>query len=235
MKASELRGRAVISLAEAHKVGEVDNVLLDPATNQVLGFRVKHGVFGGAQVIPADKVQSVGPDAVMIPDREALEDRLSAAEAHPISDLDNLGKIRVVSESGTFVGNLGDVEIDPQAMTITEYYLSGSLWEHLTQGNKTFASAPGLRFGGELLIIPDAVAHALIGGAMSPANATANPPETPGTDSSGATPDSTVSPPTPTLPPLAIADAAPTTYPAPVEPSPAPIADDKARSGGGVL
>src|SRR5690242_7492599 len=47
MKASELKGRAVISLAEAQKVGEVENVLFDLGANQVSGFRVKQGLFSG--------------------------------------------------------------------------------------------------------------------------------------------------------------------------------------------
>ena len=51
MKASELRGRAIVSLAEAQKLGEVDDVLLAPGQSRVAGIRIKHGLFGPTQYL----------------------------------------------------------------------------------------------------------------------------------------------------------------------------------------
>jgi uncharacterized protein YrrD len=237
MKASELKGRAVISLADAQKVGEVDNVLVDCSQNQVVGFRVKHGLFSSAQVLRAQDVRSVGPDAITIANRELLVDRESAADLHPIPDLNALSGINVVSESGTLVGALDDVDVDPSNLAVTAYYLGGSLWEHLTQGNKHFPSTPGLRFGGKLLIIPDTLA-----GVLSEARAVATT-DTPPATSAGAATDFSAAPPAPTPTPVAdtssdfstapdlsnagssgtggvppaVTDAAPTPYPAPLD------------------
>src|SRR5436309_488109 len=66
MKASELRGRAIVSLAEAQKLGEVDDVLLAPGQSRVAGLRIKHGLFGPTQYLPSGDIYSVGPDAITI-------------------------------------------------------------------------------------------------------------------------------------------------------------------------
>ena len=246
MKASELKGRAVISLADAQKVGEIDNVLIDCSQNRVVGLRIKHGLFSSVQVLRARDVHSVGPDAITIPNRELLVDRETATDLNALPDLNALSGINVVSESGALMGSLDDVDVDGQNLAVTAYYLGGSLWEHLTQGTKRFAATPGLRFGGKLLIIPDNLAATLNEEAKAVEGAAPPPPAT----MVGAAPDlppvSTL-PPIPDLPPAtdagpapdlsprppAVADAAPTAYPPPPD---APASDDeKARSDGGVL
>jgi uncharacterized protein YrrD len=245
MRASELKGRAVISLADAQKVGEVDNVLVDCSQNRVVGLRIKHGLFSSAQVLRAGDVRSVGPDAVTIPNRELLVDRETASDVHGIPDLNDLSGINVVSESGTLMGSLDDVDVDVQNLTVTAYYLGGSLWEHLTQGTKRFPASPGLRFGGKLLVIPDNLA-ATLNAEKALETAPATPPATTVgalPDLPPAAPDDTPTPtPTPT-PDLsvapadfspaapAVADAAPTPYPPPLPDLPADSDDEKARSG----
>lgn len=41
MKASDLKGRAVVTLTDAAKVGTIDDILFDAEYRAVLGFRVK--------------------------------------------------------------------------------------------------------------------------------------------------------------------------------------------------
>lgn len=243
MKASELKGRAVISLADAQKVGEVDNVLIDCSQNRVVGLRIKHGLFSSTQVLRARDVHSVGPDAITIPNRELLVDRETATDLNALPDLNALSGINVVSESGALMGSLDDVDVDGQNLAVTAYYLGGSLWEHLTQGTKRFAATPGLRFGGKLLIIPDNLAATLNEEAKAVEAAPVPPPAT----MVGAAPDlppvpdlpsvpdrppaSDAAAPLPDLTPLppAVAEAAPTPYPPPPDTS---GEDDKARGDG---
>jgi uncharacterized protein YrrD len=246
MRASELKGRAVISLADAQKVGEIDNVLVDCSQNRVVGLRVKHGLFSSAQVLRAADVHSVGPDAITIANRELLVDRETAADLHPLPDLNDLSGINVVSESGTLMGSLDDVDVDVQTLAVLAYYLGGSLWEHLTQATKRFPASPGLRFGGKLLIIPETLAATLnaekaletasapppattVGGTLPdllPAapDAMPTPTPTPMPDLSAAPPD--FSPAAPV-----VADAAPTPYPPPLPDLSTDSDDEKARSG----
>ncbi len=77
MRASDLKGRAVVTLSDATKVGQVEDVLFDPAYRRVLGFRVKNGLFGRTEALPREAVQSVGEDALTVAGPSAVnaEDR----------------------------------------------------------------------------------------------------------------------------------------------------------------
>src|SRR6059058_5439314 len=66
MKFSELKGRAVVSLDSATKLGEVEDLLLDTDSRETIGVKVKTGLFGGTLVVPIAQVKSVGPDAVTV-------------------------------------------------------------------------------------------------------------------------------------------------------------------------
>ena len=88
MKASDLKGRAVVTLSDAIKVGRVDDVLLDAGYREVLGFRIKAGTFSRLEAVSRANVTGVGHAAVTVrsPDVINVEDRLSAlAGAVPLS------------------------------------------------------------------------------------------------------------------------------------------------------
>ncbi|MGH2484892.1 MAG: PRC-barrel domain-containing protein [Ktedonobacterales bacterium] len=72
MLASELNGRAVVTLSHAEKVGQVDDVLFDPDLRTVLGFRVKQSAHGATETALRSAVTTVGRAAVMIPDPQTL-------------------------------------------------------------------------------------------------------------------------------------------------------------------
>ena len=135
IKASELKGRAVVSLAEAEKVGTVSSLIFDPSANKVVGLKVKTGLFGGPQTLRADDIRNIGPDAVTINDRNLLRERESEVpDLKDMPTLEDLLSMKVVGDNGVLHGMLGDVEIDPEDMTITEYEMSGSLWDHIRAG-----------------------------------------------------------------------------------------------------
>jgi len=180
LKASELKGRAVVSLAQAEKIGTVDSVIFDPATSRVLGLKVKTGLLGGAKWLRASDIRSIGADAVTINDRSLLHDRADEVpEIQEMPTLDDLVDMKVVSHGGVLLGTLGDIEMDAEQYQIIRYQMSGSFWDQLTHAQKTFGAAAGLRFGKDLLIVPDEVAAELNsrGARLTPA-----PAEGPGPD-----------------------------------------------------
>src|SRR5919201_1923311 len=79
VKASDLKGRAVVTLSDAIKVGRVDDVLFDAEYRQVLGFRLKQRRFSRSEAVSRDNVTGVGRDAVTVrsPDAINVEDRLA--------------------------------------------------------------------------------------------------------------------------------------------------------------
>jgi uncharacterized protein YrrD len=207
IKASELKGRAVVSLTQAEKIGTVASVILDPAASRVAGLTVRTGILGGPKLLRASDIRSLGADAVTIHDSSLLHDGSGEApELKDLPTLDDMVEMKIISESGQLLGTLGNIEIDPDQYQITRYELSGTLWDQLTHSNRTFDASPGLRFGKELLIVPDAVVAALQRPSTPPdAEADLLPPLEP--------------PPGPAAPPLLATSATYTPAPAPKEAS----------------
>lgn len=166
MIASELKGRAVVTLSDAAKIGHVDDILFDPTLRQVLGFRVKQSAHGATETVLRGVVTSVGRDAVMIPDPQALNLEERFAELAGASTLKQAQGTRLVSEGGEVVGQVDDIELDDEARAVTAYVLSGSLWERMRHTTQRIGAEKVLRVGaGGIMTIPDDVATELRAGA----------------------------------------------------------------------
>lgn len=119
-----LIGRAVVSVADGEKAGEISDVHLDLDTRTVLGFAV-----GGSDslfhkeaplIVPFSGVQNIGPQAVTVTDNAQV---LTGQEVPAtVATLERLRK-RVVSEGGEVVGDGNDVIFDPTTGAITGFQL----------------------------------------------------------------------------------------------------------------
>jgi uncharacterized protein YrrD len=159
---ADLKDRAVVSIGQAEKIGRVEDVILDLAEGRVAGFHVRTGLLGGAKILSAGDIHDIGPDAITVADRSALEGH---APDQPMLDslptsADLIGA-KVVSAAGTLLGTLANIALDPAAQRVLCYELGGSLWDQLRNEQRTFDPAPGIRFGKDLIVVPDAVAAEL--------------------------------------------------------------------------
>ncbi len=162
MKASDLKGRAVVTLSDAAKVGHVDDVLFDATYRQVLGFRVKRGTFGHADALPRDRVTAVGADALTVdsPDALNVEERFAALSG--AASLEQVHGTKVVTEGGALVGTIAAVEVDDAVQHVVAYTLSAPLLDTLRHRAPALQAAEVLRLGeGGIMIVPDAVGQAL--------------------------------------------------------------------------
>ena len=66
MKFSELKGRAVVNLEDARKIGTIDDLMVDAESHHIVGIKVRTGIFHEPQIIPVADVKNVGGDAVTI-------------------------------------------------------------------------------------------------------------------------------------------------------------------------
>lgn len=157
MKASEITGRAVVTLSNAEKVGHVDDVLFDADYRRIVGFRIKRGAFSRVEAVPRESVTAVGQDAVTVsgPDAINAEDRFGKLAG--AASLDQARKTKVVTESGTLVGLIGDVALDDEARTVHGYLLSVSLLEKLRHAEREVAATEVTRLGESgIMIVTDA-------------------------------------------------------------------------------
>lgn len=162
MKASELRGLAVITVSNAAKVGQVDDVFFDATYRRVLGMRVKKGVFGQAEAVSRTSVTAVGNDSLNVSSPEAInvEDRFAdLAGAIKLSQIEGT---KVVTEGGDLVGTVTDMVLDDEATEVTAYVLDAPLWDRIRHQKPEFSADQVVRVGeGGIMIVPNTVAERL--------------------------------------------------------------------------
>jgi uncharacterized protein YrrD len=110
IRARDVMGQVVVSIASGEDVAEIRDVVYDGESHRLVGFTLnKRGRFAGRlkSVLGADSVVAIGPDAVMIEDDTAIDDR-----ADPPAGLADLGTARhvlgnrVLSSDGSDLGEV---------------------------------------------------------------------------------------------------------------------------------
>ena len=153
MKFSELKGRAVVSLDNATKIGEVDDLMIDPTSRHIVAVKVRTGFFSAAQFVPAAEVKNVGADAVTVAANVEPAPPATAGGQPPV-ELTNIIGNQVVTDAGTLVGELRDVVLDWANLTITGYEVrEGGLLGHAQE----FTATPDVRFGDKIITMPAAL------------------------------------------------------------------------------
>jgi uncharacterized protein YrrD len=115
---SQAHKRDVVNTATALRVARVNGFVVLPGPARVALLRLGK-VRGAGTLLAWDDVQGFGPDAVTVatdavirPARDALEQRAEDG------DLEILGK-RVLTERGTELGAVTDVDFDPETGAVT--------------------------------------------------------------------------------------------------------------------
>lgn len=119
MKASALKGMAVLSMADGVQIGRVEDVLFDTAALRIGALVLK--TTGGRSVLPFAAVRRIGADAVTV--ESATAALPATAQGDPGNVLRGLGGLtglKVVSGEGTYLGDVQDVMIDQAAGALTD-------------------------------------------------------------------------------------------------------------------
>ena len=82
-RVSELVGRAIVAAESGERIGTVSDVLLDPASQRVLGLVIAGGLLSSEHVLPISDVQTLGTDTVVARSATAVvgPNRLARADA----------------------------------------------------------------------------------------------------------------------------------------------------------
>ena len=156
-----LKGIAVVDLSTAQKLGSVSRIILDPNNRRMLGVEIKSGRFAAPQVVLAEKVRSFGHDAITIDDSTGLNERAHFPALTDMPGLDEFTGTKIVTDSGTLLGQIKDVLLSPDGRQITEYeFTSGGLGALIGLGTKMLRATPQQRFGGTILTVPESDAGA---------------------------------------------------------------------------
>jgi len=155
LKWSELKGRAVIDIMTAKRVGSVEDLVLDQQTYQINGLKFKSGLFSATQTVPVEAIKGVGDDAVTLQvEKELLP---ASPTEQPPPDLPTLSRIignSVVTEGGKHIGEISNVRLSLQPLAITGYEISkGGIFSK----THAFEITSEVHYGEKLVIIPDSL------------------------------------------------------------------------------
>lgn len=117
MEAKALKGIAVVSLQEGTKLGQVDQPLFDLSARQLGALEVSGDT--GTFIVPFAQIEHIGSDAVTVASSQVTQTRSSGSAMGDLRGLDELGKLKVVDEAGTFLGTISDLDVDPETGAIT--------------------------------------------------------------------------------------------------------------------
>lgn len=162
MNGKHLKGLTVISIADGERLGTIDRVLVDPHSKQVIGFAVSHGGLLNSDapaVIDADDIHSLGPDAVTLSDRAAIRGDQTTGRQNDLMDLDDLLKLRVVTEGGTLIGDVADVQFDEKSFAFREIDVSPGFFKN----NQLVPISQVISIGRELVMVDNSVVAATPG------------------------------------------------------------------------
>lgn len=160
MKSQHVNGISVVSIGTGEKVGSVSELLLDLHEKRIAAFVLggSSGLTGGVlssdaappQYLPADQVHAIGPDALTVQDGTVVNETGPAEDVTPLSDLT---KRKVVTEGGTYVGQIASVELDEQSMRLTHLEVSPGFFK----SNQMVDTGQIITVGPEMVIVDDAV------------------------------------------------------------------------------
>ena len=162
-KWSDLKGLAVVAIDNGSKMGTLEDFYFDPsvnpAANSVRGFRVKTGMFSH-RALPSTAINAIGTDAATIDNENMLLQEKDEAEYSTLPLGQSLLSYKVMSEGGTIIGTVGNVLLDvttPNLFSVYAFELSGGLRSRISGHYSTFYAQQVVRYGQDVLVIPDAV------------------------------------------------------------------------------
>lgn len=159
MNSKDAKGLSVIAIADGKKVGSVDHLYVDLTARKVVGFGASEGGgflsrhSGGEELIDAKDVHSVGPDALTLKDLGAVDGSRTSAHEDELVHGDDLNGRKVVTESGTEMGDVASFEFDPNSFDISAVEVSPGLFK----SHRMVNMADVLTIGDDALVVHNSV------------------------------------------------------------------------------
>lgn len=112
MRFSDADGHKVVSTSSAETVGKVDGFVVDPQLRKIVALEVKKTDSGDTLMWSA--IVGFGADAVTVADGHAITEQSDDVAALAGKDHQLEGK-RILSSAGDELGQVDDVEFDPES------------------------------------------------------------------------------------------------------------------------
>ncbi len=118
MKASSLKDKPVVSMADGAQVGTVKELLFDPSDFRLTALLLRAD--SGESTLAFGSVHSVGSDAIMVESAADTAGAKGQAVLDTARGLGDLMDLSAVNSDGTLLGKVKDLEIGDQDGSLTK-------------------------------------------------------------------------------------------------------------------
>lgn len=156
MDTKRIKGLQVVTLAGVN-VGSVDQIFFDPTTKHVAGFVLQADPTlpdGSPRLVDVGDVHALGADALTLPDATAVRGTAAGSRLAELVQMDDMAKRQVVTESGTLLGQIASIELDPETLQLARIEVSPGFFKC----NKWIAAEQVTRLGADAIMVADAIA-----------------------------------------------------------------------------
>ncbi|MBT9168396.1 MAG: hypothetical protein DDT19_01741 [Syntrophomonadaceae bacterium] len=124
-KSREVVGLPVIDLKEGKGLGRVYSLIVNPSSRRVEAIEVGERVLlkTKTELLPFDKLRSIGPDAVTLMKQEDLIDAQQQPELASLLEKKLLAN-KVVTAAGSLVGTVDDFSFNPADGNLAELFIN---------------------------------------------------------------------------------------------------------------
>jgi len=159
--AASLIGMPVYTLDSARKLGYIKDVIYDSMNSQLMAFTMEHpGLFSPKRyVLPFQNVHSVGRDAIMVENKQAL---VPGHEQQDISDIIYRGHTAGDKIVMTDLGRVSDVLINPDTGNAVSYVVSSGFAKDIGRGRNYVDARNANVIGPNAIIVPNDVETTLL-------------------------------------------------------------------------
>lgn len=162
MDIKAFKGIAIVSIDDGARVGAVSDILFDLEHRQIRAFIVGDGgLFGGtSRILDIADVKSIGADALMIASRDVLKADREDERYKPFSNLHAVMSLKVVTETGDYVGTLSTIQIETTGGTFTDLEIGKRGFLSTFHATTVVPAGAVTSFGRDVVIIPKEFASA---------------------------------------------------------------------------
>jgi uncharacterized protein YrrD len=154
----DLRGTKVLNITDAQPLGSVDDVFLHLGAQCVVALRVRTGgLFGGHKALLLSDIKSTGQDAVTVEQETVLQDATAVSVLEQAVGRAALEGVHVLTENGTDIGTVVDLDADFSSGVIKGYVLGGGLMDRLQHVERLVPASTVKSIGPKIMVVADTV------------------------------------------------------------------------------
>lgn len=161
MHYTDLKGRQVVALDTADTLGHVADGVMAREGLCFAGLKINlSGLFSGSSAVRWDDIYGIGADAITLKEGHILKDAERTQELAGLPSANDILGDRVMSEYGTELGTVGDIDLNGETGQVNSFLLSEGLLGNLTHKVRAIDATDVQSVGNNLVTVSEHSVHA---------------------------------------------------------------------------